>query len=284
MSDPAPPVVAERDVERPRTLSREALAAALDDLGGWLDGLTEMPAAPEGGSLPGTGVDLHTLLAHFTALRQEINLQTKAVRLQQEQTGESLRQAAQVLKTLETTQAAHRQADQAAVDKQARPFLETLVELNDALSRTGREVRRALDAMTSDPTPAPEEVPVPPRLSWWARCLGVRGVDAAALATLRTRLVAFGQSCEGRDKARQILASVAAGYTMTLQRVERAMSKHGLEGIVAVGQPYDPERMEAVEAVANSGRPAGEVLDEVRRGYLFQDRVFRYAQVRVAKN
>lgn len=77
---------------------------------------------------------------------------------------------------------------------------------------------------------------------------------------------------------------MAAGYAMTLQCVERALSKHGLEAIVAVGRPYDPERMEAVEAVADSGRPSGEVVDEVRRGYLYQGRVFRFAQVRVAKN
>jgi len=38
-----------------------------------------------------------------------------------------------------------------------------------------------------------------------------------------------------------------------------------------------------VEAVLDSGRPAGEVIEEVRRGYLWNGRVFRYAQVRVAK-
>ncbi len=42
--------------------------------------------------------------------------------------------------------------------------------------------------------------------------------------------------------------------------------------------------MEVVEAVAESGRPAGEVIEEVRRGYLWKGRVFRYAQVRVAKS
>ena len=42
--------------------------------------------------------------------------------------------------------------------------------------------------------------------------------------------------------------------------------------------------MEVVEAVADSGRPAGEVIDEARPGYLWNGRVFRYAQVRVAKS
>jgi molecular chaperone GrpE len=42
--------------------------------------------------------------------------------------------------------------------------------------------------------------------------------------------------------------------------------------------------MEALEIVASSGRPSGEVIDEVRRGYVWRGRVFRFAQVRVAQD
>ena len=71
---------------------------------------------------------------------------------------------------------------------------------------------------------------------------------------------------------------------MSLQRLERALQHHGLEAIPCVGRPFDPERMEVLEVVADTGRPANEVLDEVRRGYLWNGRVFRYAQVRVARS
>jgi molecular chaperone GrpE len=87
---------------------------------------------------------------------------------------------------------------------------------------------------------------------------------------------------EAVERVRQVLTSLLTGYTMSLQRLERALRQHGLEPIEAVGVPFDPERMEAVEAVRDSGRPSGEVLEEVRRGYLWNGRVFRYAQVRVA--
>jgi molecular chaperone GrpE len=309
MSDPAPPAVAEGAAERPRSLSRAALTAALDDLGGWLDGLTETPPATATAlvSPPGAGLDLHTLLAQFTSLRHEINLQTRAARTQQEQTTESLRQAALALEALRSAQTAQQQTQHAAADNLLRPLLLTLVELHDALTRTSREFQRALDAVATPPPPnpplargtllpAPEEVPEVAPLSWWARLLGARSPDAAALAALRSRLAACRQQQEAAlvetppelpenmERARQILASVAAGYTMTVQRVERALSKHGVEPIPALDEPYDPERMEAVEAVRGSGRPSGEVLDEVRRGYLYQGRVFRYAQVRVAKD
>jgi molecular chaperone GrpE (heat shock protein) len=40
--------------------------------------------------------------------------------------------------------------------------------------------------------------------------------------------------------------------------------------------------MEVVEVVPDGGR-AGQVVEEVRRGYLWRGRVFRYAQVKVAR-
>jgi molecular chaperone GrpE (heat shock protein) len=91
------------------------------------------------------------------------------------------------------------------------------------------------------------------------------------------------QADEATTRVRQLLDSAVTGYAMSLQRVERALQQHGLESIPAVGERFDPERMEVVEAVADSGTAPGEVTDEVRRGYLWNGRVFRYAQVRVAK-
>ena len=71
---------------------------------------------------------------------------------------------------------------------------------------------------------------------------------------------------------------------MSRRRIEHALQQHGLKPIRTVGKPFDPERMEVLEVVNDSGRPAGEVVGEVRRGYLWRGRVFRFAQVRVAKS
>ena len=70
---------------------------------------------------------------------------------------------------------------------------------------------------------------------------------------------------------------------MSERRVERLMREVGLEPVETVGQPFDPETMEAVEAVAGGEHPPGTVVEELRRGYLWDGRVFRFAQVRVAK-
>jgi molecular chaperone GrpE len=71
---------------------------------------------------------------------------------------------------------------------------------------------------------------------------------------------------------------------MSVQRVERALRQQGLEPIPAAGQLFDPELMEVLEVVADSGRTSGEVVQEIRRGYLWKGRVFRFAQVRVARS
>jgi molecular chaperone GrpE len=70
---------------------------------------------------------------------------------------------------------------------------------------------------------------------------------------------------------------------MSERRVQRLMREVGVELIETVGRPFDPEAMEAVEAVMSGEQPPGTVVEELRRGYLWDGRVFRFAQVRVAK-
>jgi molecular chaperone GrpE len=70
---------------------------------------------------------------------------------------------------------------------------------------------------------------------------------------------------------------------MGLQRLERALAQNNLEPIECIGRPFDPECMEVAHVVIEPGRQSTEVLEEVRRGYRWQGRRFRPAQVRVAK-
>src|SRR5262249_36194602 len=90
MSEVAPPdVPADAAVAGPR-----AGTAALADFRRWCE------EALAGGELPAPappGPDLATLLGHFVALRQEVNLQTRSVRAQQEQTVEFARGVQQAI-------------------------------------------------------------------------------------------------------------------------------------------------------------------------------------------
>jgi molecular chaperone GrpE len=230
----------------------------LADFRAWLREAAESAPAPPDAE----AVDLHTLLAQFTALRHEVHLQTRAARAQQEQGAEALRQLGEAVGALQQGQLGARLGEEQARDEALRPLLKALVDVYDNLALAEREVRRAEEGAAPQPAPA---APVAP--SFWARLFG-RAAGAPPAA----------------DRSRLVLASILTGYTMSLQRIERALRQHGLEPITAVGQPFDPERMEVLEVVADSGRPSGEVVGEVRRGYLWRGRVFRFAQVRVAKS
>ena len=62
--------------------------AVLADFRAWLERAPDLGSQPA--DLPAEPVDLYTLVAQFTALRQEVNLQTRAVRAQQDQTAQML--------------------------------------------------------------------------------------------------------------------------------------------------------------------------------------------------
>jgi len=58
------------------------------------------------------------------------------------------------------------------------------------------------------------------------------------------------------------------------------------EGVTAIeaspGTPFDPRQHEAIVTVPGTGRPEGEIVEAVRRGYRLRDRVLRAALVAVA--
>ncbi|HKB01808.1 MAG TPA: hypothetical protein VKD90_06290, partial [Gemmataceae bacterium] len=61
----------------------------LADFRAWLGELAALPASAEA-----PAIDLHTLVAQFTALRHEVNLQTRAARSALEQNAEALERLA----------------------------------------------------------------------------------------------------------------------------------------------------------------------------------------------
>jgi molecular chaperone GrpE len=298
MSEFAPPAVPEGAAGSGH---QEALTPAqVEDL------LAEFRAwllqAPAAGTVtpPAEPPDLHTLLGQMTALRQEVNLQTRAARAQQEQGAEALRQLGAALEALRRREEEAEERAGRERDELLRPLLKALVDLHDALTLARREVQRvqdamasALDALSAAPEPLPPATTsaAPPRRSFWSRLFGrgrdAQAVQAAEVRSLREQLQlqrqALGTPRQAAERVRQFLGSVVTGYTMSLQRVERALQQHDLEAIPSVGEPFDPETMEAVEVVSDPGRSATEVVAEVRRGYRWRDRVFRAAQVKVAR-
>jgi len=66
------------------------------------------------------------------------------------------------------------------------------------------------------------------------------------------------------------------------QQLLKVLEKSGVVPFSSVGQPFDPERHEAVMRVETREAEGNTVLEEMRRGYVRNGRVLRPAQVTVA--
>jgi molecular chaperone GrpE len=282
MSDAPPPVRAEATPERRPAgpLTPERIDAILADFRAWLEALRDAPDADT--SQAPEPVDLHTLAAQFTALRHEVNLQTRATRAATEQTAETLRRLDQ---------------PRPEADAPARPLVLALVDVADALAVALRQVERArnttdeflADVSGSESLPGPPGVAPPSR--FLARLFGAGASwDAFASKWIQYSIEvesAFDRRAEKwktvLDRLRPILAGVADGYALSLNRVERVLPQFGVEPIDCAGELFDPETMEVLEVVDAPGQPTGTVVEEVRRGYRWGGKRLRFAQVKVAR-
>ena len=108
----------------------------------------------------------------------------------------------------------------------------------------------------------------------------------------------------GEDLIRKVLA-LADDFDLAVEhRPEGAADESWVEGIAAIdrklrvllesegvspidasaGIQFDPHEHEAVANVPGTGRPGGEIVEELRRGYRLRDRVIRPALVAVAED
>lgn len=78
-------------------------------------------------------------------------------------------------------------------------------------------------------------------------------------------------------------AAIADGMRMTFNQMVAALREAGLEEIDAAGAPFDPHQHEAVSTIESAEAPEGHVLQQLRKGYRFRDRLIRPASVIVAK-
>src|SRR4051794_15862889 len=126
MSDTPPPAVnANAALPGPEKMTPERLEAVLQDFRSWLAAL---PAAEVQQALtPDESIDLHTLLGQLLGLRHEVNLQTRAVRSQQEQNAQTIQQLIQALETLRDARASRPAAAPSSTEDAVRPLLKTLV-------------------------------------------------------------------------------------------------------------------------------------------------------------
>jgi molecular chaperone GrpE len=79
------------------------------------------------------------------------------------------------------------------------------------------------------------------------------------------------------------LASLQSGVTMIQQQLKSILTEIGLEEIDSTGKPFDPAFHEAVSQQESVTVPEDHVLQQLRKGYKFKERLLRPATVVVAK-
>jgi len=79
------------------------------------------------------------------------------------------------------------------------------------------------------------------------------------------------------------LAAYHQGVTLIHRQLLDQLRKRGVEALEVIGQPFDPEWHEAVADEPANGRPDGQIVAELRRGYRIGSRLLRAAMVKVAK-
>ena len=79
------------------------------------------------------------------------------------------------------------------------------------------------------------------------------------------------------------VASLQSGVTMIQQQLKNVLVESGLEEIDAAGKPFDPNFHEAISQQESAEVADGNVLQQLRKGYKFKDRLLRPATVIVAR-
>src|SRR5262245_26342177 len=91
---------------------------------------------------------------------------------------------------------------------------------------------------------------------------------------------------DGFEHALQIADTsppVVKGMQIIYRQLLTLLEKEGITPVTSVGEIFDPEVHEAIGSIESEKHDSGAVVDEVRRGYRWNDDVLRPARVRVAR-
>lgn len=216
-------------------------------------------------------VGLFQLIEEFTALRHELKLQTRSSRGLQEQ-GESLlgalQQAIEQFRAVEPKEA---EAARAA----GQPLALALAELDEALERGRLGFKNGIQRLANDAVPALQTAldAAFARSSWIRRRL------------LKSYHAKVQEIVERHGRAdRELAETLLEGYGLIQKRLQRALQAERIHAVECLHRPVDPELMTVVDVVEDADRPAGVVVEELRRGYTWQGRLLRYAEVRASRS
>lgn len=77
--------------------------------------------------------------------------------------------------------------------------------------------------------------------------------------------------------------AVRDGVDMIQAQIQRFLKDIGVERIKTVGEKFDPHLHEAIETVEAADKEEGIIVEELKPGYRFNDRLLRPASVKIVK-
>ena len=105
--------------------------------------------------------------------------------------------------------------------------------------------------------------------------------NQSLLSSLLPVIDDFGRAIKSAETSKDF-ASFYEGVTMIEKRlITQLENKWGLKGFESAGEPFDPNRHEAVQMEKAGGLAEPVVKEDYERGYLLKDRVIRFAKVKV---
>jgi molecular chaperone GrpE len=193
------------------------------------------------------------MVGEWIALRHEVKQQNKLC-----QTTQTALQQALEAERLQNTQLQQRLADLASPPAPApllapKSLLQDLLKIMDALdqaSEYGRSQRVELSKTAS------------PAKSWWQKLFSRQPPDIAVF--------------------QEVLSSHHQGLEVIRRTLLDLLRQRQVVPLEAVGKPFDPSFMYAIGRQETNSMAENTVIQEVVRGYLWQNQILREAQVMVA--
>jgi molecular chaperone GrpE len=93
----------------------------------------------------------------------------------------------------------------------------------------------------------------------------------------------FERSIKAADQ-KQDFKLLHQGVDMISKQLHKLLEEKGLKKISSMGEKFDPNKHEAMEAVVSDEAEEGQILEEFQPGYTLNERVIRPAMVKVAKS
>jgi molecular chaperone GrpE len=152
----------------------------------------------------------------------------------------------------DSPQAAEAEALRREAEENWNKYLRAAAELDNFRKRTARDVEAA-------------------RIGGAARL-------AQALLPVRDSLEAGLAASNAADPA-----TLIEGQQATLRLLDEALAGAGVTEISPKGEPFDPNKHEALSLVPASGVAPNSVLEVIQKGYQMNDRLLRAAKVLVAR-